>query len=84
MTKLNALSANEIYLLYRDAYPPKGQNGGQATTNRSGFSLGNYGYNPGNMIAEAGSYSNASSANLDPRQGGGTTPGLHFDILGRG
>jgi len=48
----------------RDAYP----------TNRTGFSLGHYGYYPGNMIAEAGSYSNGTAANLYPRRGGGTTP----------
>jgi len=52
-----ALSANEIYLLYRDAYP----------TNRSGFSMGHYGYYSGNMIAEAGSYSNGTAANLSIR-----------------
>jgi len=52
---LEAIGVVHLQLtINRDAYP----------TNRSGFSLGHYGYYSGNMIAEAGSYSNCTAANL--------------------
>ncbi len=50
-----ALSDDEIFVLYHDAYP----------TNTGGFSLGTYQYDPGNKVGALGSYAVGTNANLD-------------------